>query len=150
MNKVSKLCLSLVIMLPLLFFYVVPLVLEFCLDSSGSPEGAREHAVCLTMNAVLSASKNYYKDCGEWPDLEKVVSSLRYGKNDGRWKGPYISSLHPIECYMGDSWGNDFRFKIEQQKFNMISSGEDEIFDTTDDIVGWITPDLEVVLKLGM
>ena len=39
------------------------------------------------------------------------------------------------EYLLEDGWGNEFRYSTDSNKFELTSSGEDEEFDTEDDII---------------
>jgi serine/threonine protein kinase len=83
--------------------------------------------------AVKSATREYIRDVGSFPEEAKDLRVRTEGPNRDKWRGPY-SSIEGIE---NDPWGKQFKIvasKESQNPIHVISAGPDGEFDTKDDI----------------
>lgn len=74
---------------------------------------------------------------GLTPNMQEGLQALveKVNSRDKRWRGPYLKNL-PV-----DAWGNEFRYLMPGKKntttYDIISSGPDRQFGTSDDIGNW-------------
>ena len=104
--------------------------------------GRQEHAnIDITRGSIAGieqALQMYQLDHqGAYPSSREGLQSLvqRPGKNDKRWRGPYLQKL-PF-----DAWGNPFIYispgKRNTGGYDIVSMGADRRQGTDDDIGNW-------------
>lgn len=93
---------------------------------------AREYAARESNKKLASAVKRYHADCGEWSQGENGTETLFHVPHPmiSGWKGPYIQK----ESELYDAWGNGIQVIITNGVLCIISSGEDMVFNTEDDL----------------
>ena len=87
----------------------------------------------LTKNRIAITRYNLYlyrKDCGSFPSQEQGLDAMMKNPGIVGWKGPYLDDNEIV-----DSWGNQLRFKINDNGAVVVwSIGPDGTDGTDDDI----------------
>jgi hypothetical protein len=90
----------------------------------------------LTIMKFLVRVKEYRKNTDQWPVAKtnaciKLISSIIDTEI-----APKFLEILPYRVWDADSWGTPFLALVYDDCFIVISAGEDEMYHTSDDIVG--------------
>jgi general secretion pathway protein G len=84
----------------------------------GKSDDAKQKLICVQMKSIAQAIKMYKLDNSSYPTLEEGLP-VKYFQNNKLPK---------------DSWGNDYIYILDEDKFDIISRGADKKESTDDDI----------------
>ncbi len=102
---------------------ILGLLASFILPSlTGKGEEAKKSIVCVQMQSVAQALKMYKIDKSLYPSTQEGLQMLAQ-------KNYFEDGKLPK-----DSWGNDFVYLLEEDKFEIVSFGPDKKESTADDI----------------
>ena len=104
-----------IIILGLLAAFVLP-------NLTGKSEEAKAKIVCIQMKSIAQTLKMYKLDTSSYPKTEEGLALLVQKK--------YFEDSNLPK----DSWGNEFIYILDEDKFDLISIGSDKKESTKDDI----------------
>ncbi len=87
---------------------------------------ARITSTKAALHTIKTGLLSFKIETGRFPEkLEDLIQ-----RTDERWNGPYLDCKEVPQ----DAWHNAFRYSLQDKKPSVVSSGEDQEFDTEDDI----------------
>jgi general secretion pathway protein G len=90
---------------------------------------AKEREAELAFGNLRTAINMYRLATNKVPTTEQGLKALIENPGVSNWHGPYCEA-----DLLKDPWGNDIRYESDGKKMHFTSAGDDEKFDTEDDI----------------
>lgn len=120
--------------------FVFLLCVFYCIFPNAVSEPARIPATQTTIAEFIVRVKEYSDDKNRWP-VGKTNACMILDQEiiDAEFVPEFLEVLAD-DLLSADSWGTPFLVLVYDDSFIVISAGEDEVYHTSDDIVGRLCP----------
>ena len=120
--------------------FVFLLCVFCCIFPNAVSEPARIQATQAIIAEFTVRLKEYHDNKGRWPiGKTNACMILEQEIIDAEFTPEFLNTS-PSAFLSADSWGTPFLVLVYDDCFIVISAGEDEVYHTSDDIVGRLCP----------